>query len=109
MVCHKPAASNVQVAGSPERDSKTGSKGVQDLWSVTQGSTKIESGVRGGGYGSPYGHYGCFAYVDLDGSPPLLPLKHLHLSLKLILSGLILLNLTRRRPYLLLSLKRILY
>ena len=33
----------------------------------------------------PYGHYGCVSYGDLDGSPTLLPLKGLHLSLKLIL------------------------
>ena len=38
-----------------------------------------------------------------------LTLKSLHLSLKLILSGLILLNLTLRLPYLLLHLKRIIY
>ena len=55
----------------------------------------------------PYGH--CFSYGDLDGFPPLLPLKILYLSLKLILSGPILLSLTLRLPYLLLGLKQIIY
>ena len=56
----------------------------------------------------PYEHHGCFSYGDLDCFPPLLPLKSLYLSLKLILSGLIMLNLTLRLPYLLVSLKQIL-
>ena len=51
----------------------------------------------------PDEHYGCFYYGDFDGFPPLLPLQSLYLSLKLILSGLILLNSTLRLPYLLLS------
>ena len=58
---------------------------------------------------SPYEHYGRFSFGDLDGFPPLLPLKSLYQSLKLILSGLIVLNLTLRLPYLLLGLKRIIY
>ena len=57
----------------------------------------------------PHEHYGCFSYGDLDGFLPLLPLKSLYLSLKLILGGLILLDLTLRLPYLPLSLKRIMY
>ena len=47
----------------------------------------------------PYEYYGRFSYGDLGGFPPLLPLKSLYLSLKLILCGLILLNLTRRLLY----------
>ena len=58
---------------------------------------------------TPYEHCGCFYYGDLDGSPPLLPLKSRHLSLKLILSGLILLNLTLRLWYRHLGWKWILY
>ena len=48
------------------------------------------------GHCPPYGHYGCFSYGDPDGFPPLLPLKSLHRSLKLILCGLILRILTLR-------------
>ena len=41
-----------------------------------------------------YEHYGCFSSGDLDGFPPLLPLKSLYRSLKLIVCRLILLNVT---------------
>ena len=37
------------------------------------------------GPSAPNEHYYCFCYGDLDGFPPLLPLKSLYLSLKLIL------------------------
>ena len=42
----------------------------------------------GGGFPRPCRceHCGCFSYGDPNGCPPLLPLKKLHLSLKLILS-----------------------
>ena len=77
--------------------------------SFDEASSSACNGMWGHSLEPPYEHCGLFPYGDLDGSPPLLPLKSLYLSLKLILFGPILLNLTLRLPDLLLSLKQIIY
>ena len=51
-----------------------------------ENGTRVEQGGELGWWQTqppPHAHYGCFSCGDLDGFPPLLPLRSLDLSLKL--------------------------